>query len=1134
MKRKFTCAVSMILAALMTASPVVSSMQTAFAKTPTDDSTVTLTETADTNQGTAEGTTDDPDVAVSIAYDTDAEYKAGDSVPISVDVSNNETSESELRIYFWNYGKELPEDKDSWSEILTDVSTGVSVEELAETDKMSVEFAGNNGEGELASVQEKEKDGDNEKVTKQYLKLTVPAGKSSHFDLNLKSDEEKDLTIIPTITVNAEEITFDAVQLKWIQNEEKAEEESKDDANVAEKQESEENAGGEVVLSESETEDADNEEEKASESEHTGDASETTDNESINRQINEYTKKIMDELGCGFADNTKPSISTFASNRITSAYIKKGDGTGATSVDIIGWHGDNWTSLDRWHEGILGDTDGWWLFCADPTANFKSGISMTGKNATSVYNSQTVKLVCAVLYYTCTYAKDFCSKITDEELYYYNQTYVWTLLNNVEHWYGGYDTVNFNYGNGITHSCGYPMAGHWNDLYTSALDWANEHMNESGFSASGTIYYNGSYQPLARFEYSYTPKKYTNLTVQKQWVDANNQAGVRPSSVTINLYRDTKSPVDTSGKPYKTAVLNASNNWTYTWKNELKEDGKTSYAFAVSEVVPDNYTCSNKAWTGSQSQGYNKILQNTVHLDTTLTITKKWSDYDNDLGARPSSIKVNVYRGTSSPVSTTGTPYTTVTLSAANNWTVTLKNMPKQYGNTCYSYAVKEATSLSDYSSSQSGWSGSPANGYSKDITNTLLVGYLKLHKDSALPAITNGNKCYSLAGAQYTVYKSYSKGVLSDPVGTLTTQSNGDTNTLRLLRHTYYIKETKAATGYELDNTVYTVTLNGSHTQSSPYLLSVKDVPGNDPSGLTINKIWDGDQTDTIPTLEGTQFTIKYYDGYYTKSNLPSSATKTWVFEIKKVSNRYQLLLTDSYLVKDLSDSLYYDGSGNPCLPYGTISIQETKPAAGYTLNGYMTDSKGNKISTNSEIYVAQINKDSGAVQLQGGNVFNGYNTPVAGSIKIKKYSSDGKTLLPGATFEIKNSKGEVVSEATTNENGELTFSNLYPDVYTITETDTANGHSLLAEPFTVEVPTRITEVYVKDNNIDRNKITYDPADDIYYIHNFTYEVSNSAIFQMPMTGSFDSLRTYIPLIAGFTLILAAGACGIYRKRRS
>lgn len=630
--------------------------------------------------------------------------------------------------------------------------------------------------------------------------------------------------------------------------------------------------------------------------------------------------------------------------------------------------------------------------------------------------------------------------------------------------------------------------------------------------------------------YDYVPKQYTNLTVDKKWIDGNNKSGVRPSSVTIQLYRSD------SDKPIKTVTLSASNNWTYTFKNMLMKDGSKGYSYSVKEVSVPNYKSSNKAWTGAIDNGYHKVIENTVNLNTDLTIKKNWSDYDNSLGARPSSITVNLYRGTSNPVSTTGTPYRTATLSASNNWTYTFKDMPKQYGNTTYSYAIKEVDVSSDYVTSGSVWSGNDRDGYSKTLTNTLLVGYLKLHKDSSLPNVTNGNRCYDLKGAEYTVYQTRSGNTLSNPVGKLTTNSNGDTNTLRLLRRTYYVKETKAATGYELDSTIYTVTISGNHTESKPYLLNVKDVPGNDPTGIEIDKIYNGPDTDTVKKmpLTGTQFTIKYYDGYYNTENELKGKTplRTWVLEVKEINGRYMAMLTDSYLV---SGELYRDGAGQPCLPLGTITIQETKAAPGYTLDGYLKDKNGNVIATDSELYVAKITEDSGAVALQGGNEFKGENTPTPNIIKLKKFDSDGKTPLAGVTFEIRNSDGDLVEETKTNSKGEIVFDDLYPDVYTIKETATVDGHTLLKDPIVIEVPMMLTDKEVKDYGIDTKdeSVVYNEANKTWYIHEFTFEVTNNVTFKMPMSGGFTTPMTFVPLIAGMGIMGGLGVVGFRKKRK-
>ena len=1100
MKRKMTCAVSMILAALMTASPVMSSMETVFAKTSTDSIPAESTDDS-SNTGNADAKSGDPDVDVSISYDADKEYSAGDSVPISVDVSNNETSDSELRLYFWNYGEDLPEEKDTWGDLLKDAETGITINELDKDGKMSITLSDNKENTEAELIQEKEDE--SEKVIAEYLKVTIPAGTNSKFDLTIASEDAKTVTIAPRITVDSEETIFDATQIKWKEVAEKNEEEKDSAANNSSTDNSEDDSGS---------------------SGEEGDDSSVVPDDEITAVLNGTygsnsisTFSLDDSEDSSSVEYTEEEI-----DRLTREYRRESAAASLAASRATSWcsitpgtdHAyGSWATcefrVDR--EGTISQG-----YCAEPNSDTPDGVYQAYELASDQLKAILMFAPGGPLFY-----QEFW------ETYGQNPAT------------GG---VDGNDAYSLAHACiGLEYSGQTTGLSDTDVDEIRAYIAlcDVGFCKEQAewnqykayIAYTGE-QDVVWLEK--VPNKYTDITVTKKWVDGNNTVGIRPASIKVNLYRSTQNPVPITGTPFKTVTLSESNNWTYTWHDLLKEEGDTSYNFRITEAsVPNGYKGSVSRWSGSTSAGFSATITNPIDWSVPITVTKSWSDYNNDLGARPSSIKVNLYRSTTTPVDTSGTPYATATLNASNNWTYTWQSLLKQSGNTSYNYSVREVVGSSDYSSSQSAWSGNSKNGYSKTITNTLLVGYLKLHKDSSLPAITNGNDCYSLAGAEYTVYATYSRGQLSNPVGKLTTNPSGDTNTLRLLRHTYYIKETKAATGYELDNTVYTVTLNSSHTQSSPYMLKVKDVPGNDPSGLQITKIWNGDETGTIPTLEGTQFTIKYYDGYYTKNNLPRNATKTWVFEIKEVNGRYQLLFTDSYLVDESSDTLYYDGAGNPCLPYGTISIQETKPAAGYTLNGTLRDQNGNVISTNSEIYVAQITKENGAVQLQGGNKFSGYNTPISGSVTIKKYDSDGATVLPGVTFEIKNSDGEVVGTATTNSKGEVIFKDLYPDIYTITETETVDGHSLLAEPFEVEVPTRVTDVYIKDHNVDQSKVIYDEADDIYYIHNFTYNVSNSATFEVPMTGASTSMRTFIPLIVGFTLILGAGMYGMHRRKR-
>ena len=62
---------------------------------------------------------------------------------------------------------------------------------------------------------------------------------------------------------------------------------------------------------------------------------------------------------------------------------------------------------------------------------------------------------------------------------------------------------------------------------------------------------------------------------------------------------------------------------------------------------------------------------------------------------------------------------------------------------------------------------------------------------------------------------------------------------------------------------------------------------------------------------------------------------------------------------------------------------------------------------------------------------------------------------------------------------------------------------------------------------------VRYDAADDIYYIHEFTYEITNDVTFKMPMSGGFATPMTFVPLIAGMGILGGLGVVGFRKKRK-
>lgn len=244
--------------------------------------------------------------------------------------------------------------------------------------------------------------------------------------------------------------------------------------------------------------------------------------------------------------------------------------------------------------------------------------------------------------------------------------------------------------------------------------------------------------------------------------------------------------------------------------------------------------------------------------------------------------------------------------------------------------------------------------------------GWIDLVKKSANEDITNNNGCYSLEGAVYGIY---SDGVQVD---TITTDKNGYAKSSILPVGNYTVKEITASTGYDLDENTYNVTIVKDQTVRA----NSNETPGNDPIGIEIVK--NDAETLGMPqgdaTLEGAEFTVKYYDGYYTKDNLPEKATRTWVIQTKKREIAGITNLNDFYKVS--GDDFYLDENGAVTLPLGTISIEETKAPTGYLLKGNTLNVTDTATGTTSTVedsnYVAQVTKEFKGAKLQFGNDAN------------------------------------------------------------------------------------------------------------------------------------------------------------------
>ena len=291
-------------------------------------------------------------------------------------------------------------------------------------------------------------------------------------------------------------------------------------------------------------------------------------------------------------------------------------------------------------------------------------------------------------------------------------------------------------------------------------------------------------------------------------------------------------------------------------------------------------------------------------------------------------------------------------------------------------------------------------------------TGFLTLTKQSANTSLTSGNSCYSLAGATYGVY---SDAGCSTQVTTLTTDASGNAGTVSLNEGTYYYKELTAPSGYALDSTVGSINVTASQTST----VSVTDTPVNDPVAITLTKIDSatGEAAQGGASLEGAEFTVKFYAGFYDAGNLPANATRTWVIKTVKASNgKFVAMLNKTCKVS--GDDFYTNAAGTAILPLGTLSIEETKAPEGYKLDGATLQASGSSTKVTGK-YVTQITQNGNLARLNGGNEFSVADKIKRGDFKLTKIDTDNQNRMSDIPFRVTNKATGESHIIKTDENG-------------------------------------------------------------------------------------------------------------------
>ena len=274
----------------------------------------------------------------------------------------------------------------------------------------------------------------------------------------------------------------------------------------------------------------------------------------------------------------------------------------------------------------------------------------------------------------------------------------------------------------------------------------------------------------------------------------------------------------------------------------------------------------------------------------------------------------------------------------------------------------------------------------------------LSIVKSSAMPEITDGNACYSLEGAVYSVYEGNSTS--GKVVAELVTDNRGTATVSNLAAGDYTIKEKSAPKGFAVDTKEYHVT-----TGAIPVTLRVTDHPTMDPVSILLTK-----KNKMSQPVVGAQYIIKYYKGVKMDTD-PAAAgvplDRSWIFKTDE-TGKIRFSNNQKWFV---SGDEFYVFFGATALPEGTVTIQETSAPTGYVLD--------------PDVYVRQITPGVDA-SISTFNEVEVTEDTIRGDLSFTKVNEAGEKLA-NVKFSLTNTDTGESHIIWTDENGYYSTSSDY-----------------------------------------------------------------------------------------------------------
>ena len=527
--------------------------------------------------------------------------------------------------------------------------------------------------------------------------------------------------------------------------------------------------------------------------------------------------------------------------------------------------------------------------------------------------------------------------------------------------------VTLNAGNSWTYT--------WSDLDvkkngTAIVYTVREITAVAGYTTSIT----GDAQTGFTVKNSYTPET-ISINGKKTWNDSNNQDGKRPENITVNLLAD--------GAVYATKTVTADENWEYSFTDLPKYKAGNEITYTVTENAVPGYTTSVNGYDITNSYTPGK---------TSISVTKKWTDNNDQDGKRTASVKVRLIADGQVVAGSE------VTLSNANNWTHTWNSLDEKKNGQIIKYTVEETTVV---------------DGYTTTITGDATGGYVVENQHTPETVDVSGTKTWADDNDQYSMRPaSITVKLLADDVVIksidVTAADNWEYSFTDLPKYRdngvqvkYSVAEnpvygyTTTVNGYDITNTIMLGSI--SFTKAGLYKESCAKNPND------------------VKMLDGVEFSL--YDGNDTAC---TNAIAT---------------------AKSVNGTVTFDK-----LKFGTYLIKETK-----TVGNYIIDDTVYK----AEVTEENVNTYASLQGVKNNTLINDLPRTDIKIEKVAE-EDNGVRLpnsVYGLYKKDENGKEELVAEATTDSDGVLKFEGILVGTeYTIKEIQAPDGSYVSEQPISIK----------------------------------------------------------------------------------